>query len=351
MVELAVSAKIFIIPFLTINDYLEASGYCCFMVLTKKANANKRCLRSIIMPHLEFFKKEAKNLFKDWQTQSITTGSDGKISYHYDSKFYDVDSLFQFFEWDDKDRQEQILARAQHLLAKIAGYKNWNELIYSSETEQELAELMLRHCKNSEALIDWVQTLEYTNIGEYGVEAVLDYAKQYFELGDRKEIVNLPTDKITILSGKLKLAEFNNFSAENNPEGILRKDSTVHCTVCNKDFNFSQSKVIRDNDKKQTLVVCKNYPSCKGTYLDYQVLTPTIMFGKIRLAALERGISEFRTDYTMDTKVHCIHCGKDFLYKEANVVQFPDKDEPLIYCKHFPNCDGSLLDMMPAEQQ
>ena len=152
------------------------------------------------MPHLEFFKKEAKNLFKDWQTQSITTGSDGKISYHYDSKFYDVDSLFQFFEWDDKDRQEQILARAQHLLAKIAGYKNWNELINSSETEQELAELMLRHCKNSEALIDWVQTLEYTNIGEYGVETVLDYAKQYFELGDRKEIVNLPTDKITISS-------------------------------------------------------------------------------------------------------------------------------------------------------
>lgn len=99
------------------------------------------------------------------------------------------------------------------------------------------------------------------------------------------------------------------------------------------------------------MVVCKNYPSCKGTYLDYQVLTPTIMFGKIRLAALERGISEFRTDYTMDTKVQCIHCGKEFLYKEANAVQFPDKDEPLIYCKHFPNCDGSLLDMMPAEQQ
>ena len=55
-----------------------------------------------------------------------------------------------------------------------------------------------------------------------------------------------------MVSGKLKLAEFNNFSAENNPEGILRKDSTVHCTVCNKDFNFSQSKVIRDNDKKQS---------------------------------------------------------------------------------------------------
>lgn len=301
------------------------------------------------MSHEDFFRNEAKKFLKDWRTQTQTTRSDGTISYHYDWKFYDVDDLFNFFELDDKDRQEKQLARAQHYIAKIAGYKNWNELIQVSESEFELAELLVRRFKNSQAIIDWIETVDYTGIGHYGVEAILDYARQYFEIGDKKEIVNLPTDKITILSGKLKLAEFNNFSAENNPEGILRKDSTVHCTVCNKDFNFSQSKVIRDNDKKQTLVVCKNYPSCKGTYLDYQVLSPTIMFGKIRLAALERGISEFRTDYTMDTKVHCIHCGKDFLYKEANAVQFPDKDEPLIYCKHFPNCDGSLLDMMPAE--
>lgn len=303
------------------------------------------------MSHEDFFRNEAKKFLKDWRTQTQTTRSDGKISYHYDWKFYDVDDLFTFFELDDKDRQEMQLARAQHYIAKIAGYKNWNELIQVPEPEFELAELLVGRFKNSQAIIDWIETVEYTGVGQYGVEAVLDYAKQYFELGDRKEIVNLPTNKITILSGKLKLAEFNKFSAENNPEGTLRKDSTVHCTICNKDFNFSQSKVIRDNDKKQTMVVCKNYPECKGTYLDYQVLSPTVMFGHTRLAALERGISEFRTDYTMDTKVQCIHCGKEFLYKEANAVQFPDKDEPLIYCKHFPNCDGSLLDMMPAEQQ
>ena len=138
----------------------------------------------------------------------------------------------------------------------------------------------------------------------------------------------------------------NKFSAENNPERMLRKDSIVHCSVCNKEFNFNQSKVIKDNDKKQTMVVYKNYPECKGTYLDYQVLSLTIMFGKTKTAVLERGITEFRTDYTMDTKGHCIHCGQEYLYKEANAVQFPDKDEPLVYCKHFPTCNGSILDMM-----
>lgn len=238
------------------------------------------------MSHEDFFKNEAKKFLKDWRTQTQTAGSDGKISYHYDWKFYDVDDLFTFFELDDKDRQEKQLARAQHYIAKIAGYKNWNDLIQVSEREFELAELLVRRFKNSQAIIDWIETVEYTGVGQYGVEAVLDYARQYFELGDRKEIVNLPTDKITILSGKPKLAELNKFSVENNPEGMLRKDSTVYCTVCNKKFNFNQSKIIKDNDKKQTMVVCKNYPECKGTYLDYQILSPTVMFGQTRLAAL-----------------------------------------------------------------
>lgn len=301
------------------------------------------------MSHEDFFKNEAKKFLKDWRTQTQTAGSDGKISYHYDWKFYDVDDLFTFFELDDKDRQEKQLARAQHYIAKIAGYKNWNDLIQVSEREFELAELLVRRFKNSQAIIDWIETVDYTGIGQYGVEAVLDYARQYFELGDRKEIVNLPTDKITILSGKPKLAELNKFSVENNPEGMLRKDSTVYCTVCNKKFNFNQSKIIKDNDKKQTMVVCKNYPECKGTYLDYQVLSPTVMFGQTRIAGLERGISALKTDFKMDTKVQCLHCGKEYLYKEANVVQFPGDDEPQVYCKHYPHCDGSVIDMMPAE--
>ena len=46
------------------------------------------------MSNLEFFKKQAKNFLKDWQTQTITTNTDGSKSYHYDWKFYDVDYHF-----------------------------------------------------------------------------------------------------------------------------------------------------------------------------------------------------------------------------------------------------------------
>ena len=93
------------------------------------------------------------------------------------------------------------------------------------------------------------------------------------------------------------------------------------------------------------MVVCKNYPSCHGTYLDYKVLSPTIMYGQTRIASLERGIQAFKTDFTMDTKVHCIHCGKEYFYKEAYAVKFPD-DDPLVCCKFYPECNGSLIDMM-----
>lgn len=298
------------------------------------------------MSHEDFFKNEAKKFLKDWQTQTKTVESDGYISYHYDWKFYDVGDLFFYYELDDKDEQDIKLARAQHYIAKMVGFKKWDDLIHASEIELELAELLLRRFKNARDVQDWEETVMFTDIEQYGAEAVLDYAHQYYELGDRKEIVNLPSEKLTILSGKIKSTELNKFSDNNNPDGTLRKSSYVFCTHCNKAFNFTQSKVIRENEKNLTMVVCKNYPECKGTYLDYQVLSPTIMFGQTRIAGLERGISALKTDFTMDTKVQCLHCGKEYLYKEANVVQFPDDDEPLVYCKQYPECDGSLIDMM-----
>ena len=298
------------------------------------------------MSNLEFFKNEAKKFLKDWQTQTKTVESDGYISYHYDWKFYDVGDLFFYYELDDKDEQDIKLARAQHYIAKMVGFKKWDDLIHASEIELELAELLLRRFKNARDVQDWEETVMFTDIEQYGAEAVLDYVHQYYELGDRKEIVNLPSEKLTILSGKIKSTELNKFSDNNNPDGTLRKSSYVFCTHCNKAFNFTQSKVIRENEKNLTMVVCKNYPNCCGTYLDYKVLSPTIMYGQSRIAGLERGIQAFKTDYTMETKVHCIHCGKEYLYKEANVVQFPDDDEPLVYCKHYPECDGSLIDMM-----
>ena len=301
------------------------------------------------MSHLDFFRKQAKNFLKDWRTQTKTVETDGFISYHYDWKFYDVGDIFFYYEFSDEDEQEITLARAQHLIAKMAGFKKWNDLIHATETEQTLAELLLRRFKDARDVQDWEEVLAFSGVAQYGAEAVLDYARHYYELGDAKEIVNFPADKITVLQEKPRREALRQFDDEHNPAGSLRTDSTVFCTHCKKSFDFKKSKVIQDNDRHLTMVVCKNYPSCHGTYLDYKVLTPTILYGAARMAELERGIQAF-PHLAMDAKVHCIHCGKEYLYKEANAVIFPDDGEAYIVCKHYPECDGSLIDMMSAEK-
>lgn len=300
------------------------------------------------MSNLDFFKKQAKNLLKDWQTQTKTEDNDGYISYHYDWKFYNIGSLFLYYEFDNKDEEEIILARAQHLIAKMAGFKKWGELIHASEAELELAEFLLRRFKNSQDVQGWEEAIYFARLFNEPPEIKLAYARQYYELGEKEQLAQLPIDKISVLSGKQKLKEINNFDDEHNPAGMLRKDSTVFCTHCKKTFIFKQSKVIKDNDGNLTMVVCKNYPNCKGTYLDYKVLSPTIMYKDTRTAELKRGLQAF-PDFSMSTKVHCLNCGKEFLYSDTNVVMFPDDDEPLIMCKHYPECDGSLIDMMATK--
>lgn len=303
-------------------------------------------LKEDIMNHIEFIRKQAKNFLKDWQTQIKTVESDGYISYHYDWKFYDVGDLFFYFELDDKDEQNCSLGHAQHYIAQMVGFKKWDDLANASEKELELAEFLLRHFKDAQDLQQWEEVTGAPHITPDNAEELLDYAQYFYGLQEKQSIAYLPVDEVTVLSGKQKANEMKQFDARHAPNWSIRKDSYIFCTRCNKAYNFNQSKVIKSNTKNITMVVCKNYPDCRGTYLDYKVLSPTIMYKESRQAALEKGIHSFKTHFTMDTKVHCIHCGKEYLYKEANAVKFPDDDEPLVYCKHYPECDGSLIDMM-----
>ena len=300
------------------------------------------------MNHIEFIKKQAKNFLKDWQTQTKTVEDDGFISYHYDWKFYDVGDLFFYYELDDKDEQNSSLGHAQHYIAKMVGFEKWDDLVNASEPELELAELLLRRFKSSEDVQYWEELMHFQGMPDLDPKQLLDYAKWHYQLKDSMEIASYPLDKLTVLSGKLKSNEINNFDDEHNPDGILRKNSTVLCPGCNKTFSFKQSKVIKANDKNLTMVVCKNFPECRATYLDFQVLTPTVLLGTSRQEGLKKGLEVFG-GFKMNTKIHCIHCDQEYLYNEASVVQFPNDDEPSVMCKHYPNCNGSLIDMMPVQ--
>lgn len=90
------------------------------------------------MEHIDYFKLQAKNLHKDFETRFF---NEKEKIYEYNPKFFDIGSLFSDYGIpDDKADFTFTLMNAQHLIAKMAGYENWGELKKAPEPE-----LKLRH--------------------------------------------------------------------------------------------------------------------------------------------------------------------------------------------------------------
>ncbi len=92
------------------------------------------------MTHIEFFKLQAKNLFKDYQTKnSYVDEVDGNSYYKYEPRFFDIDSLFLDYDIDEEDFS---LMKAQHIIAQLVGFRKWSDLSKASEPQLELAKLL-----------------------------------------------------------------------------------------------------------------------------------------------------------------------------------------------------------------
>ena len=91
------------------------------------------------MMHVDFFKLQAKNLIRDLKTKS----RDENGIYQYEPKFFsDIDSIVVEF---DIDEDAFTLMKAQHIIAYLAGFKCWSDLIHANEYRLELGKLLLEH--------------------------------------------------------------------------------------------------------------------------------------------------------------------------------------------------------------
>ena len=80
---------------------------------------------------------------------------------------------------------------AQHLIAKIVGFKKWNALRSASEKELLLAEIILRHFKSADDIQDWLDTLVFFDIEKADLDTKIKYARMYYddyETGKKDEI-------------------------------------------------------------------------------------------------------------------------------------------------------------------
>lgn len=141
------------------------------------------------MSTIDYFKLQAKNLMRDWNTHQ----EDEELGYVYTPQFFDIDGLLLAF---NEDETKFCLQRAQHLIAQLAGFKKWNDLIKASEGELRFAKLIFDACKASDDIVttseNW-KTYYYSNaIDSLDIKNRIYLAQKYFSLPVDEEFKGNP---------------------------------------------------------------------------------------------------------------------------------------------------------------
>lgn len=93
------------------------------------------------MKPIEFFKLQAKNLFKDFKTQTTQFDTEsGNDFYEYSPKYFDILGLI--LVGHDIDENNFTLMNAQHLVAQLVGFTKWTEMVKATDAEIQLAKLL-----------------------------------------------------------------------------------------------------------------------------------------------------------------------------------------------------------------
>ncbi len=132
------------------------------------------------MSHVDYFKAQAKKLFKDYKTQtSYIDEVDGHTYFSYSPTYFDIGRIFLEYDWDEENF---TLMKAQHLFARMVGFDKWGLLIRASDAELELAKQLWENQEKIH-LEEWqmyVARVESDNGIILGSNAKLDIFLQVF---------------------------------------------------------------------------------------------------------------------------------------------------------------------------
>lgn len=171
------------------------------------------------MTNIEFFKLQAKNLFSDYKSRVY---DDSEDMYKYNPRFFsDIDDII--FNFEINEDKPFSLMNAQHVIARLAGFYKWTDLIKASEPRLELGKLLLVNrieylktvpiITNEESMIveDWKFFLAGNGLEKCDDETKLNIFKNYF----------LQQDKITKKIKKEKISL--NFTNDEIAQDMLVK--------------------------------------------------------------------------------------------------------------------------------
>lgn len=130
------------------------------------------------MNTIDYFKLQAKNLHKDFKTKSpVLDKTTTAFVYEYTPKYFDIEMIIANFGIDEDNFS---LMNAQHVIAKIANFDKWADLLKVSSAELELAMLLFEH-QNRVDLIGWqfyIADAQSMNETKLDAEIQVDIFKQ-----------------------------------------------------------------------------------------------------------------------------------------------------------------------------
>ncbi len=138
------------------------------------------------MTYIEHFKLQAKKLSKDYKTKTPYIDKNGDSCYKYNPKYFNVDGILASF---DENEDNFGLMKAQDLIAYMAGFSKWTDLLKASEVELELAKLLFDN-QDKISIEDWklyIAEVEHDSKTTVSHENKLEIFKQvwlreYFEV-------------------------------------------------------------------------------------------------------------------------------------------------------------------------
>lgn len=129
---------------------------------------------------VDYFKLQAKNLLKDYKTQTPLYDESGRfIYYEYSPTYFDIDRIFLEYDWDEENFS---LMKAQHLFANMLGFNKWSDLINAPIAELELAKLLWDN-QDKIGLDDWnmyIIRAEAMNDHRFGAKERIEIFRQVF---------------------------------------------------------------------------------------------------------------------------------------------------------------------------
>lgn len=132
------------------------------------------------MHTIDYFKLQAKNLYKDYKTKMpYIDKADGFTYYNYTPEYFDVDRILLEFDYDEESFS---LMQAQHIIALMVGFRKWGDLLKASELELEMAKLLFDN-QDKIGLEDWEHFMAHTielNNKNFDLETWVEIFKEVF---------------------------------------------------------------------------------------------------------------------------------------------------------------------------